>query len=318
MMAVVVGASGEVAFETSADPVAAEGEAVVEVLAAGLNPVDLIRMFEAPSQCVPGNEGVGALASGERVYFERTLAPFGSFAQLALVDAAIPIPLPDGIEAAAALTIGIAGLAGWLSLQWCAQLAPGESVLVLGASGPVGHIGVQAARLLGAGRVVAAARSLAAIEPLRVLGADALVALEGDYAAALRDAAAAGFDVVIDPLFGEPLAAALAATAPGARVVSLGASAAPTATITRAVLAGRHLLTYGNRLTPAGVKRVAYERMCRHVLAGELVVAAHEQIELERFADAFTRQAAHPHRKLVLVPPPLTATANGRSRGGSC
>ena len=270
--------------------------------AAGLNPVDLMRLGEASLPAVPGNEGVGLLGDGTRVYFERTVAPFGSFAERALVESALPIPLPDALDDGAALTIGIPGLAGWLALESAAALAPGESVLVLGASGPVGHVGVQAARLLGAGRVVAAARHVAAIEPLRALGADAVVSLEGDAAAALRSAAGDGFDVVIDPLFGAPLVAALAATAPGARIVSVGASAGPTATIPRALLNGRTLLTYGNRTMPVALKRATYERMAGHVLAGELVVAAYDRVPLERFAEAFDRQLASPHRKLVLVP----------------
>jgi hypothetical protein len=74
-----------------------------------------------------------------------------------------------------------------------------------------------------------------------------------------------------------------------------------------AALAGGQLLTYGNRTTPAAVKRAAYERMSRHLLAGELRVE-YERIELARFADAFTRQTRHPHRKLVLVPPAASQT----------
>lgn len=305
MKAVVLRGPDEIVFAEFEDPVAGDGEAVVEVLAAGLNPVDLIRMFEGDLPSVPGNEGVGLLENGERAYFERTLTPFGSFAQRAKVAVALPIAIDAELGNGAALTIGIAGLAGWLSLEWAAKLRPGESVLVLGASGAVGHVSVQAARLLGAGRVVAAARDAAALERVRELGADAVVRLEGDYAAALHRAARAGFDVVIDPLFGEPLVAALSATAPGARVVSLGASAGPTATLSRSVLSGRQLLTYANRMTPSAVKRAAYERMSRHVLAGELAVADFELLELERYAEAFERQAAYPHCKLVLVPPPL-------------
>ncbi|HEX4033377.1 MAG TPA: zinc-binding alcohol dehydrogenase family protein [Solirubrobacteraceae bacterium] len=300
MMAVVVrDADTPPAFEEFDDPRAGEGQFVVDVLAAGLNPVDLAMIGSGALPAVPGNEGVARTPGGGRAYFERTIAPFGSFAQRALVAAELPIALPDELSTADALAIGIAGLAGWLALDRAAALRPGESVLVLGASGAVGQIAVQAARLLGASRVVAAAREPCAVEDL---GADAIVELTGDYPAALRDAAGDGFDVVIDPLFGKPLEAALTASAPGARLVSVGASAGATAEIERSGLVGRTLLTHGNRTTPVDVKREAYLRMCGHVLAGELSVVS-EEVPLERFAEAFARQRAHPHVKLVLTNP---------------
>ena len=302
MRAVVLHGPDEIAFEDHANPTSANGHEVVEVLAAGLNPVDLSRMFEAHLPSIPGNEGIGRLASGERVYFERTVAPFGSFAQRALIETARPIAIPEELGDGPALSLGIAGLAGWLSVERTGALAPGESVLVLGASGAVGHIAVQAARLLGARRIVAAARDLDAIN---APGADETVALTGDYRAALADASGDGFDLVIDPLYGEPLVAALAACAPRARVVSVGASAGATATIPRSLLYGRSILSHGNRTVPIAVKRAAYERMVGHVLAGELVPVAHEAVPMERFADAFERQLAHPHAKLILVPPRL-------------
>ena len=302
MRAVVLRGPEKIAFEEHADPIGANGHEVVEVLAAGLNPVDLSRMLEAQMPSIPGNEGIGRLASGERVYFERTVAPFGSFAQRALVETARPIAIPDRLDDGPALSLGIAGLAGWLSVERTGALAPGESVLVLGASGAVGHIAIQAARLLGARRIVAAARDVDAIS---APGADETVALLGDYRAALEDAAGDGFDLVIDPLYGQPLVAALAACAPGARVVSVGASAGATATIPRSLLYGRSILSHGNRTVPIAVKRAAYERMVGHVLAGELAPAAHESVPMERFADAFERQRAHPHAKLILVAPGL-------------
>jgi hypothetical protein len=87
--------------------------------------------------------------------------------------------------------------------------------------------------------------------------------------------------------------------------VSVGASAGATATIPRSLLYGRSILSHGNRTVPIAVKRAAYERMVGHVLAGELVPAAHDTIPMERFAEAFERQLAHPHAKLILVPPGL-------------
>ena len=298
MMAVVVrDADAPPALEEFDDPSPGEGQLVVDVLAAGLNPVDLAMMRSGALPAVPGNEGVAVTADGRRAYFERTIAPFGSFAPRALVAAELPIPLPEELSTADALAIGIAGLAGWLALEDAAALRSGENVLILGASGAVGQIATQAARLLGAGRVVAAARERSAVANL---GADAFVELTGDYAAALREAAGDGFDVVVDPLFGKPLEAALAASAPGARLVSVGASAGATTTIERSALVGRTLLTHGNRTTPVEIKREAYLRMCGHVLAGELSVLS-EEIPLERFAEAFERQRRHPHVKLVLT-----------------
>src|SRR5262249_37090121 len=135
MLAVVAkDAAAAPAYEEFAEPSAAEGQVVLDVLAAGLNPVDLAMMGSGTLPAVPGNEGVALLAGGGRAYFERTIAPFGSFAPRALVAAELPIALPAELSTADALAIGIAGLAGWLALERAAGLAAGESVLVLGAS----------------------------------------------------------------------------------------------------------------------------------------------------------------------------------------
>ncbi len=301
MKAVVLRGADAIAFEEHPEPTGASGNVVVEVLAAGLNPVDLSRMLEAQLPSIPGNEGVGRLVSGERVYFERTVAPFGSFAQRAVVESARPIAIPQALGDGPALSLGIAGLAGWLSVERTGALAPGESVLVLGASGAVGHVAVQAARLLGARRIVAAARNVNAIT---APGADETVELSGDYGAALADAAGSGFDLVIDPLYGEPLVAALAACAPGARIVSGGASAGATATIPRSLLYGRSLLSHGNRTIAIAAQARRLRGDGRARCRGRLSCrSAHEVIPMERFADAFERQRAHPHAKLILVPP---------------
>ena len=90
--------------------------------------------------------------------------------------------------------LGVAGLAGWLPVSVRAPVEEGETVLVLGATGTVGLVAIQGARLLGAGRVVAAGRRPEALERARRLGADAVVSLdEEDLAEAFgRPAAARG------------------------------------------------------------------------------------------------------------------------------
>jgi NADPH:quinone reductase-like Zn-dependent oxidoreductase len=285
-------------------------EAVVEVLAAGVNPVDVSicagRFYAGPPPLpsVAGREGVGTL-DGRRVYFDAPVAPFGSMAERVLVDPASTYPLPDGLDEGVAVALGISGLAAWLALTWRAEVQPGEHVLVLGASGVLGQIAVQAAKLLGAARVVAAARSAEGLERCLALGADATVRLgePEDLPAALAEAAEGRIDVVIDPLYGEPFVAAVNAASFGARLVQIGAGAGAEATVPSAPIRGKMLVLMGhtNFAAPPDVKREAYGRMAELAASGEIVVDV-DRIPLEQVADAWDRLAAGSHRKLVLVP----------------
>lgn len=287
------------------------GQAVVDVLAAGLNPIDISTgsgAFYGRSPDLPyvvGKEGVGRLGEGRAVYFGDSIAPFGAMAQRSLIDAGTAIDLPDGIEPTEALAFGIAGLAAWLALEWRGQLAHGETVLVLGASGVVGQVAIQAARLLGAGRVVAAARSPEGLRRAGELGADATVALagEGDLAQAFRRATGGGPDLVLDPLWGEPAVAALEATRAGGRLVNLGQSAGASAEVASAAVRGgrRSILGHANAATPPEVRREAFLRMLDHAARGELRIAV-ETFELDRVGEAWERQQGGPGRKLVVVP----------------
>ena len=293
------------------DPQPADGQAVVEVQAAGLNPVD-IRIASGsfyggspPLPSVAGREGVGRLADGTVVYFDGPVAPYGSFAQRALIDERSAIPLPAKIDPALATCFGIAGLAAWLALEWRAQVREGETVLVLGASGIVGLIAVQAARLLGAERVVGAARSDEGVERALARGADAVVQIGtvADLAQAFRDACDGGADVVIDPVWGEPAAAAIEACRPHGRLVQIGESAGSRSSIASAAVRGKLLAILGhtNFMAPAEVKREAYRRMVDHASVGELDCEV-ERVALDDVADAWRRQQSSPHRKLVVVP----------------
>jgi NADPH2:quinone reductase len=293
------------------EPEAGDGQAVVAVSAAGVNPVDVAicagRFYAGapPLPFVGGREGVGLL-EGRRVYFDGPVLPFGSMAERALVDPRATYDVPDGIEDGVAVSLGISGLAAWLALTWRAQLKPGEHVLVLGASGVLGQIAVQAARSLHAGRVVAAARSQEGLTRCLELGADAAVALGAheDLPAALAQAADARIDVVVDPLFGEPFAAAVDAASFGARIVQVGASAGSQSTVSSAPIRGKALAILGhtNFAAPPEVKQAAYARLSALAASGELKVEF-EAIELERVTEAWERLAAGAHRKIVLVAP---------------
>lgn len=300
------------AVEDFEDPAAGDGRAVVAVSAAGLNPIDLrvasgtLAARRPPLPSVVGSEGVGALAGGRRVYFSSTVAPFGSMAARTLIAAGDAIDVPDGIEDAHAVAYGIAGTAAWLALERRGALAAGETVVVLGASGPVGLIGVQAAKLLGAGRVVAAARSEAGLRRAAERGADATVRLEGSVAevtAALREAAGGDVDLVLDPLWGAPAAAALGALGMHGRLVNLGESAGAEAALASHDVRFKELsiLGYTNLASSAQQRGDALRRMWSHAAAGELRVD-YETFPLDAAADAWRLQADAPGRKLVVVP----------------
>jgi NADPH2:quinone reductase len=288
---------------TVAEPEAADGDVLVQVSSAGLNPTDLVASTgvrgNLPVPYVPGTEGVGWLGDGTRVYFAPTRLPHGSMAEYAPVNGERAFGLPDELSDTDALGIGIAGSTAWLAMTWKGQLRPGESVLVLGATGSVGQVAVQAARLLGASRIVAAGRNAAVLETLRDHGADDLVVLEAGYEQRLVAAAAGGFDLVVDSLFAAPLAAALGATAYGGRIVNLGMRAGRVMELNGLAWKGRDLLNYNMDLPPLPVYRAAYDQMVQHVLAGELVVRT-RQLTLDDVASAWEEQASSPNTKLVL------------------
>jgi NADPH:quinone reductase-like Zn-dependent oxidoreductase len=257
-----------------------------------------------PLPSVAGREGVGML-DGARVYFDAPIAPFGSMAERALINPASTYTVPEGVADGVAVALGISGLAAWLALTWRAQLKEGEHVLVLAASGVLGQIAVQAAKLLGAGRVVAAARSPEGLARCLELGADAAVRFgePADLPAALTDAAAGRIDVVVDPLWGEPLVAAVNAASFGARIVQVGAGAGAEATIPSAPIRGRMLVLMGhtNFAAPPEVKGEAYRRLAEAAAAGEIRVGV-DPLPLEQVGEAWRRLEAGSHRKIVLVP----------------
>ena len=168
-----------------------------------------------------------AFAAGTRVHTLK--AATGSLAERFLIDEADSWQLPDGDDDVVAASLGIAGLAGWVAVEERARLQPGERVLVLGATGTVGLVAVQAARLLGAGRIVAAGRDgdrlRAGARAGRRCGS-CTWARSTIWSAAFREAFADdGPEVVIDPLWGAPALAAMRTAPMNARIVNLGQSA---------------------------------------------------------------------------------------------
>ena len=191
-------------------PVAGEGEVLVKMRAAALS--NLVRgqasgrHYSSGSTLpfVPGNDGVGTMPDGRRVYFIGPRAPFGTMAEWSVVGARRTIVLPDGVDDVTAAALGNPGLASWGALIGRARLQAGEAVLVNGATGAAGQQAVQAAKILGAKKVIATGRDDAALEKLRGIGADETISLqlpEDALVTAFRRAVAE-VDVVLDYLWG--------------------------------------------------------------------------------------------------------------------
>jgi NADPH:quinone reductase-like Zn-dependent oxidoreductase len=269
-------------------------ELVIEVTAAALNPIDISiatgRFYGGAPELpyVIGSEAVGTLPGGRRVWHYGR----GSLAErVALADPQSAIDVPDGLADGLALACGIAGLTGWLAVSWRTRILPEDTVLVLGASGCVGATALQAARLLGARRVVGAAR-----RPERIpAAADEVVCIDGSesYPAAT---------VIVDGLWGEPFERALAASAGDVRVVQLGQSAGPSATLQSGWIRGKpaSILGHSLRFVPSEVREAAYRELAAHVQAGELHFDV-ETYDLGELATAWDRQSSgSPGAKIVI------------------
>ena len=314
MRAAVIERYGEPPVVRQLDEPKADGASLVEVTAAPLNPVDIsiasgnFYAGSPPTPYVPGGEGIGrpllAGKPGPRVYFRAAL-PNGALAERAVVSGGQTVPIPDNVPDGVAAALGTPGIAAYLALTRRAQLKAGETVLVLAASGVLGSIAVQAARLLGAGRIVAGGRDKRGLARARELGAHATVDLKqtDGLTDRIREASAGQLDVVIDPVWGVPGVAALEAMSPMGRFVQLGQSAGPDAVVKSGILRGRYLSVLGhtNFLVPWEEQAAAYRKLVEYAASGQIKVEF-EVLPLEAAPEAWKQQTSSPHRKLVLSP----------------
>lgn len=229
------GSPDDLVVEEMDDPVAAAGEVVVDIRAAGLNFPDVLVIagqyqVKTPPPFIPGHEAAGVVSStGEGV--ERfavgdkviVTPPGGAFAEKCAVDAGLAMHIPDGLDFRQAASFTVTYSTGYYALHQCARLQPGETVLVLGAAGGVGIAAVELAKAMGA-RVIAAASSDEKLEFAVSAGADEAI----NYSdTSLRDACKAitagkGVDVVYDPVGGEIGEQALKAMARHGRYLVIG------------------------------------------------------------------------------------------------
>jgi NADPH:quinone reductase-like Zn-dependent oxidoreductase len=217
---------------TLPSPACGPGEALIEVHAASVNPVDwkirsgLLKPLPSGFPAPTGRDGAGIVRDvgesgpreliGTRVCF---VAPRGqgTWAEEIVLPASLLVPIPRSLPFTQAAALPLAGISAWIGLVDTAAILPGARVLIHAGAGGVGGMAVQLAHHLGAS--VAATCSARNADYVRSLGASEVVAYDRmPFEGRLRD-----MDVVFDLLGGDIHRRSYAVLKPGGRLVYLNA-----------------------------------------------------------------------------------------------
>ena len=273
----------------------AADEFIVDVLAVGLHP--RVRSGAAGAHytsrgtlpMIPGIDAVGQRPDGRRIYFVAADDVIGTMADKALASARRSIVLPDDADVAKVAAAMNPAMSSWVALRRRVPIEPGQSVLVLGATGNAGAMAVQVARRLGAGRVVGAGRDPGRLGALTSAGADDVVQLtgdgdgDGDATARALAAAAAESDIVLDYLWGKPaqhaITALLTARSDRSREmnwIQIGAVAGPVIELPSVALrsANFRLQGSGQGSVPAQAYLAELPSLVAEITAGTIAVKA--------------------------------------------
>jgi len=218
-------------------PVPQAGQVLVRVHATSINPLDYqVRRGDYPDlvplPAITGHDvsgvveavgpGVSAFAPGDEVWYTPQIFDGqGSYAEYHVAAESIIARKPASLSHLEAASLSLVGGTVWEALTVRAVLRVGESILIHGGAGGVGHVAIQVAKAMGA-RVFTTVREANA-EFVRSLGADVVIDYtQEDYVEAImRETAGHGVDVVFDTIGGDTLARSPDALAQLGRVVSI-------------------------------------------------------------------------------------------------
>jgi NADPH:quinone reductase len=246
-------------------------------------------------------DGVPASWIGQRVWAFTGLG--GGYAEQAITPAESLVPLPAGLSAVDAVTLGTSGAVAHFGLRH-AHFAPGESVLVRGAAGGIGIMTVQLAARGGASAVAVTTSSAERGDRLRKLGATHVL----DRAGQGGEDATVGYDVIIDIIAGPDLASFFAKLNPNGRLVAVGAMAGdPPAdfglTMFAAFQKSMSFATFSGNTVPEADRRAVTAEVFAAAVRGELRSVVHELLPLEQAALAHRKMAAgEVFGRIVLAP----------------
>ncbi|WP_372875201.1 NADPH:quinone oxidoreductase family protein [Pseudomonas sp.] len=222
-------------LEETASPEAKNNEILLDVHAAGVNFPDTLIIegkyqFKPPLPFSPGGEAAGVVAAvGEKVSHLKVgdrvmaLTGWGSFAEQVAVAGYNVIPIPPSMDFTTAAAFGMTYGTSMHALKQRANLQPGETLLVLGASGGVGLAAVEIGKAMGA-KVIAAASSAEKLAVAKAAGADELI---NYHDSSLKEevkrlTGGQGADVIYDPVGGDLFDQAIRSIAWNGRLLVVG------------------------------------------------------------------------------------------------
>jgi NADPH:quinone reductase-like Zn-dependent oxidoreductase len=289
-------------------------QVLVRIEAAALNAVDLHiasghhRAGAPRLPYVPGVEAVGQIVAGPdlglRVRFAVAagLAPGvnGGLAELVVTDRAACIPVPAELESVAAAAVGVVGTSADIALR-NVDLRKGQSVLVLGATGPLGTAFLQLARLAGADRIIAAGRNPERLG--QVPAADGVLTLDEKPLSEQLASLGGPVDLVVDPVWGPWAQSALACLKPGGRYLNVGAAAGDETPFRVEWLRATRLTLIGFSATSVNPSDIiaSYRHVAALAAAGSLVLPT-ATYSLDEVTQAWEAQASSPGKKIVVTP----------------
>jgi NADPH:quinone reductase len=308
-------------YEEVPTPEPKEGQLLVRVAAATVNPIDVsVREDRFPTPKQPpkiiGSDGAGvvervgdgvtAVKPGDQVFFSGLgVGSEGSYAEYAVIHEAQAVPAPPGLSLPEAAALGMVFPAAYYALVRRGNVQAGERVLVQGAAGGVGSASVQIAAALGA-RVVGTVAGEAEAELVRGLGAEDVIDYKAEdvVARALELTDGRGFDLVHELVISANLPADVHLVAKGGRIVCTGQGPKPEATVPIGdALAKDVTLLFMNlgNAGRAGVAAIAAE-IGKMAAAGKVRPVIGETLPLAEARRAHELLEGRHLGKIVLVP----------------
>jgi NADPH:quinone reductase-like Zn-dependent oxidoreductase len=208
-----------------------------------------------PNGFVVGSDGVGLLEDGTRVYARGIT---GTIAEKAIIDKNILVPLPEGISDAVAASLPNAVAGSALALRFRAEIKPGETVLINGATGFTGQMAIQIAKHYGAKKIIVTGRSEKILQSLLELGADEVISLKQNDETIIAQLKAihlnTPIDIILDYVWGHPAELILTALKGNGsftnkmRYVTIGAMAGDNIQLSSGILRSINLQLSGSGL----------------------------------------------------------------------